>query len=522
MKYTLLIVDDEYQIREGSAIYIRDVFPQLDVCTAENGLEALDVIHNRHIDAILLDITMRKMDGLTLLECLSKENFFIPTVIISGYSEFQFAQRAMSFGVKKYLVKPFTPKVIKQTVEELLEEIRETREKNTGLELLRRHIRQNGRNLQDELFWQWVSENLEEDFFRTQCVDYGLQLDKKCYQAAILTGGGQDFERKSALAAKFEQSIRFADIPDAIVFKTPEGITVIFGQDEIDPNRQTPFLRQFLESIHDPALTIGLGSSCTGIRGIIESHRLAVFACRNRIVCGGGSVLCSWMLPQQESIGIVFDAAVFTLTLAVCNRQRAIKYIHNAFDLLRQRSLIQPSDIESLSIMIYSSCVNAFGNYGTMQSFNSFISRLSFSEDITQLEICLTDLVIDWIDSAEQKGIFGTPLSLRKLRNYIAENYDKDLTVQFLSDQFDANPDYLGKVFKKEFGETISECLNDARIKGAVDLLLHTDKSVQEIAFQVGFYDQTYFSTVFKKIMGIAPSQFRAIQTARSIRPGPA
>ncbi len=89
--YHFLVVDDELQIREGCAAYIREQFPQLAVYTAPNGRDALTLLQAQSIDAILLDIKMRNMDGLTMLGEMRRMGISALTVIMSGFSDFQFA-----------------------------------------------------------------------------------------------------------------------------------------------------------------------------------------------------------------------------------------------------------------------------------------------------------------------------------------------------------------------------------------------------------------------------------------------
>lgn len=116
MNHNLLIVDDEYEIREGSAEYLRGVFSNAFIDTAKSGEEACRKLKESSFDAMLLDIRMRGMDGLELLERLKEQESMPLTVLISGYQEFDYARRAIELNVVKYLVKPFSPQELSDTV----------------------------------------------------------------------------------------------------------------------------------------------------------------------------------------------------------------------------------------------------------------------------------------------------------------------------------------------------------------------------------------------------------------------
>lgn len=103
----LLIVDDEPIIRLGLVKMAEAYTPAFTgIRTAENGLDALEKIRALEPDIVLTDIRMPKMDGLALCQKIHDEYTHIQTAVISGYSDFEYAQRAISYGVKQYLLKP--------------------------------------------------------------------------------------------------------------------------------------------------------------------------------------------------------------------------------------------------------------------------------------------------------------------------------------------------------------------------------------------------------------------------------
>ncbi|WP_187274446.1 response regulator [Paenibacillus sp. N3.4] len=119
----ILVVDDEPMICKGVATILRQ--SQLDIADvfiAYNGFEALDFIHLEKIDLVFTDIQMEKMNGIELIENIFMEDPSIPIVILSAHGEFEYAQKAIRFGAKEYLVKPITPEHLIHVVTKLLRE----------------------------------------------------------------------------------------------------------------------------------------------------------------------------------------------------------------------------------------------------------------------------------------------------------------------------------------------------------------------------------------------------------------
>ena len=120
----LLIVDDEKIIRETLLKHIPwEALGIRVIGTAQNGLEAYDVIMDEYPDIVMTDIKMPGLSGLELLQRIKRLHPEVEFIILSGYGEFEFAREAMQFGVRHYLLKPFKEEMIIQTVREVSEEI---------------------------------------------------------------------------------------------------------------------------------------------------------------------------------------------------------------------------------------------------------------------------------------------------------------------------------------------------------------------------------------------------------------
>lgn len=105
--YQLLIADDEFEIRNGLSQYFPwDELGYEIASLVENGREVLDVVARQPIDVILCDIQMPVMSGIDVARELHQQNSPVKIVFLSGYREFEYAQQALLYGVKSYIVKP--------------------------------------------------------------------------------------------------------------------------------------------------------------------------------------------------------------------------------------------------------------------------------------------------------------------------------------------------------------------------------------------------------------------------------
>lgn len=121
----ILVADDEYNARMGVSFTLRQWANGCEVKVAENGLQALQYLRERRYDLLITDIRMPLMNGIELLEALRKENIGVPTILLTGFAEFEYAQQGIRLGAVDYLLKPIQQEPLIQAVERALMPARE-------------------------------------------------------------------------------------------------------------------------------------------------------------------------------------------------------------------------------------------------------------------------------------------------------------------------------------------------------------------------------------------------------------
>lgn len=119
--FKYIVVEDEHLIRDNIIKKIRSLDLPIElVGQASNGKDALELARSLHPHFIITDIKMPQMDGIELASRLYHEYPHIKVIILSGYSDFSFAQQALRYGVKDFLLKPISADTLNTCLQQLL------------------------------------------------------------------------------------------------------------------------------------------------------------------------------------------------------------------------------------------------------------------------------------------------------------------------------------------------------------------------------------------------------------------
>lgn len=175
------------------------------------------------------------------------------------------------------------------------------------------------------------------------------------------------------------------------------------------------------------------------------------------------------------------------------------------------RSIIHPAEV----------CMIKFRATEPLPIFGKKIrvsNLLRFHEDLCRLEGCL------FCDTLLKEPLFshycmdiiclaldgvGENSKIAVVRNYIEQNYDKEICIGALAREIGYSTPHLINKFKAHYGTTPKAFLSQVKVLKAKELLLSTDKLSREIAYLLGFADELYFIRFFKKRVGVTPKQFR-------------
>lgn len=142
----------------------------------------------------------------------------------------------------------------------------------------------------------------------------------------------------------------------------------------------------------------------------------------------------------------------------------------------------------------------------TSASSDDYVRDMKINEKLSSL---LTMLMEEsWKPNADQVPTTGKR-NLMDVRNYLDANFAKKISLDELADNFFINKFYLTRLFKEQFGSSISTYLMQLRITHAKKLLRFSDLSIEKISQECGMNDSNYFSRMFKKVEGTSPGEYR-------------
>ena len=141
-----------------------------------------------------------------------------------------------------------------------------------------------------------------------------------------------------------------------------------------------------------------------------------------------------------------------------------------------------------------------------LASGSDYIRDMRINEELNRL--CTLLMEQSW--HPEEASSAPKKLSVVEVKEYLEQHYAEKITLDELSKQFFINKYYLTRVFKEQFGQSITAYLTSLRITHAKQLLRFSEKSVEEIGLECGLGQLHYFSRVFKEVEGVPPSVYRS------------
>jgi AraC-like DNA-binding protein len=141
-----------------------------------------------------------------------------------------------------------------------------------------------------------------------------------------------------------------------------------------------------------------------------------------------------------------------------------------------------------------------------LASGSDYIRDMRINEELNRL--CTLLMEQSW--HPEEATTAPKKLSVVEVKEYLEQHYAEKISLDELSKQFFINKYYLTRVFKEQFGQSITAYLTSLRITHAKQLLRFSEKSVEEIGLECGLGQLHYFSRVFKEVEGVPPSVYRS------------
>lgn len=512
MAYTMILVDDEDEVRGriASKIEVQNEFKIIG--SASNGYDAIDLIEEQMPDVLVTDIKMPFMDGMELIRIVRERFPTVRVAIISGYDDYTYLKEAINLDVAAYLSKPISD----NSIREFLDKIK------TNLDEERKQINLKENMVQTQIRNRYIIGYLEEGTLREADKRYagelGIDMDAtyvvSCTQLMESSTSIIEDEKKKNQCLLMTEELACQVFESYLVIRGRQVISVI----KIEPVTQMKELDILLNKISKYIKKYLSLDTVMGVSNAAPFESLQELYRQSRVALEG--------FDPTDSSGIIYYSS-----LNLQNRKRtlspgAIREFRNNLQYMSgkdfnfyakelENKIIEAGDYDLFSIIItLSGLMMAYANSLETKSQNKlgfdYIKTYMETGNVKGFMAKLTDWVIqvksDTAAAKTQKSI----QTIRDIKHFVEKQYmNPELSMDMVSEQFHISISYLGTLFKKETGTTFNRYLVAKRIEQAKWLLRNSDDKMVIVAEKCGYKDVYYFSHSFKKVVGMTPKGFR-------------
>ncbi|MCD9021517.1 response regulator [Cohnella silvisoli] len=529
MLLRVLIVDDE----EWTRISLRE---QVDWSAlgmeiageARNGELALEAIARVVPHIVITDIRMPAMDGLKLMEQTRKSYPSVLFIMLSGYSEFEYARQAVMLQAFDYVLKPIDEEQLTETLRRAALKLDADKSFRNEWVELNKKANEAGPLTKERLLTQAVLEAGEAQLLAAGLLDrnglsrFGdsvsvlvLEADNFIEVAANKYLG--DGELTSFVLGNLLAEL-FSSREDAVFFrKYGERNEFIILLSAEQPSVMSSILAAMdqAERLLPFRLSGGIGRSCSSLRDLPSSYVQAIEALRNAKLAGLGSLVLFDQLDVRRSY-----------EYPVGKEKALLTYIENGYkdqaqqliaDLTREWETspdIHPSSIRHTALELTLSLRKI------VRKHHAELEKVLGEEDLAALiryRIRSIPQMRDWLLQAtasvmsflEDATKIGAKKAVGDIAKYMLEHYGEEISLNGVADTFHLNSAYLSRIFKQEMGQTFNDFLSHVRMEAAGKLLADESLKIHDIAPIVGYDNVSYFMKKFKEHFGITPSEYR-------------
>lgn len=519
--YRLLIVEDDSVIRRGLRKIIEGMhFPIENILEAENGQNALAIYENFLPHIIITDIKMPLMDGLEFIATISNDGHGSAFIIVSGYDTFEYAKKAITYGVTDYLLKPVAKDELKTSLSKIIRKLDADADAKAKRMEEEKQYTEKIREFEKNLLWDIMSSQntaselkrkittLEQHNLWREYIlvaGYGLHLSYEAFEALIMP-----FIPSESTFIGYQTSYRYfyALLP----FPSPANGSASAIEQTVDELYHGLQCDEQKSNSHTPKIVLGF---------IPETRVLpqAFHACR--------TLLDARLLsPIKKDVQIIREFLPSIVNVEeIASISHPLKHAIDANDYVKIekiikeyfRTLVENNDcttdtlVQQAKVIELSILAHKTTQYHYYEKLLNQLQSIEFLLSASQTVHDFTDAIVSRIITLTKNirpSDNVTPVE--QVLQYIERHYNKDITLVYAANLANMNTNYFSTLFKKRTGYSFVGYLQLTRIQHAKTLLKDPTLKIYEIAELTGFQNEKYFMKIFKKIVGKTPSEYKA------------
>lgn len=525
--YKLVVVDDEKAIRKGICKYIDWESMGFEVVADfEDGKETIDYIKNNEVDVVLTDIEMAEVSGLELARYIHENNLLLKTVIISGYKEFEYARKAVEYGVEHYLLKPVRLEEVSQVFAKIKNELDER--KAIGDQFLTEQ--KNFEEILPELREQfWISllvrgfRSREKIIKRKEFLRLDIDVDKPC---AILDVKWKNREEvEDYLLHYYNENCHnlinniFGGVAEDIhsfpVYLSADILKIIV----------TTARKESLEEFRK-RLEMQIEEKCQSAFNLLKLkfeikiekmfENMMEMTTYNCVLSESDKheQTGKTNIPANPFTNADYERLIqkYKLLMGIIN-DGDFEELDNLVDTIFYEFRKLPLDqVKHLLIDMFSMLSGKFIKMG-IDFWKNMNEKVSYQEimDATsreELKAKCKSMLEDAISIVRSRQNISSRSFIEQAVAYIKEHYSEDITLEIIADKFFLNQTYFSRLFKQYTGTTFKDYLIELRMEKAKELLSLGKYKVYEVSQMVGYRSEKYFFRIFKEYAGCSPAEY--------------
>jgi two-component system response regulator YesN len=530
--YTLLVADDEQLERQALHFIIKQKCPNIKVIgETGDGKSAVRIAEIEKPDIVLMDIRMPEMNGL---EAAKRIRSLLPdTVIImlTAFDEFSYAKQALTIGVVEYLLKPVRPDDIMHTLELTIEKVNEIKRKKQEEASLRKSVEEAIPFIQMSFVYDLITGNIKDlEHFQERSHFLGMTVEPSVVLVVDIDNFKQLTSRDSELEKQMiKQKIYklICSVAGKHALVTPFGsdnLIVLLGFAEVEnteviksnAQKVASDIQKCIAEEMDISITIGIGRYYSDPREIHKSYLEALHAQRQRFYLGDSQIIHVEDIPYLTTgpFNYPFHYERTVLDKVRCgDRKQAKEALHELLDgifISKVGMDTVKACVLELLIVLSRAAVEGGANLEQLTLLNlNCINHLHECSNKSQVKAWMFESLDHFLDNMLESRSSMNLRVINKACDYIVKNYHKNISLEEVAQTVHLSPFYFSRLFKQEKGHNFVDFLTKVRIDKAKKMLQNPDFTAVRIAAEVGYQDASYFSRVFRQIMGMTPNQYR-------------
>ncbi|MEK5024806.1 response regulator [Paenibacillus sp. FSL M7-1046] len=535
---TMIIADDEPFIRRSliHGFKWQEEFGLEVIGEAADGEEAYELCMKHTPDILFTDIMMPFLNGLQVAEKLKAAGCPTKIIIISGAQDFSYAQSAMKVNAEGYILKPVKLGEVKDIFHKVIARIHHERDNQLNLNQLKKQLHDNMPLIREKFLQNLIAGLYRNEGEIWEKIDYfALPFKRK----NPLTVGVLQLDDYGAAVDKFTEEYKqllyfsIQNIMSECLNSHPCGIGFVASENEFimifcpgeEPASDSisSLCEQIIASIKEYLrldASIGIGRTCMLAGQIENSYKDALAALAYKFYTGHASILhIKDIQPDTETLQSTFFYkfhAQLMNELKAGHTDKVMELLETLFTMLEGPKL-QIGYVQSICAEIIFTSARALYEIDeeierVLNDRITIMDTLYIQKNIAGLKSYILSLFHDLSTYVAGKNTSKNSRAINKIRSIVQEGYAQELSISRIAEEVFLTPNYISLIFKKETGETITDYITKIRMGKAKELLQTTDLKVMEISERVGYENPHYFSTVFKKTVGVHPLKYRSDQ----------